>query len=80
MVSDSGLNPVYKEITIYTSENDILEREECLCLVLSSIQNSNVFFNDNYKAQLCFEDDEGEVDTLHGCNQMNMYFEMSVQY
>ena len=57
-------DPVYKEITIYTSEDDVLEKEECLCLQLSPTQNSNVFFNDNYKAQLCFKDNEGEALTL----------------
>ena len=61
MVSNSGLDPVYKEITIYTSEDDVLEREECLCVELSPVQNSSVFFNDNYQAQLCFKDDEGKA-------------------
>ena len=59
-----GLDPVYKDIAISTFEDDILEREECLCLQLSPTQNSNVFFTDNRQARLCFEDNEGEPLTL----------------
>ena len=63
VTSDSGPDPTYNELTIYAPNDNILEEEVCLCLELAPVQNSNVFFNDNYQAQLCFEDDEGELCT-----------------
>ena len=65
MVSDTSLDPVYSEITVSTSDDNILEREECLCVVLSPLPKSTVFFDGSYEVQLCFEDNEGKCYMLH---------------
>lgn len=72
VVPDSELNPIYKEITIFIDSYHSQEKGECLCLMLSPFQNSNLFFNDKYQIPLCFEDNtEGWFKSL--IRWMNIY-------